>query len=310
MNITLSAMRYVVEVARTRSISRAAKNFYVSQPHLSGIIRSVETEVGEPLFVRATGGMELTETGKSFVSQAKRVLKEADRLEETVYASPDESFHLRITMTRSYQVLRILTDVINENAGKERFDVSIRETNPFQVIEDVRSGAAELGILHFYDTQEQYFFHCIKAYGLGHTSNYKRQFLLAMSTESPLARASAIESKMLRDKIMLTYGDYESPIAPYRFSGCEELVSSRRIDVYDRSTAMDILSRCPETYIIVTGLHPSTLSQYNLILRRCVDMELSNIGCTVYRENAELSPLIRNARDRILAIDWSERVSD
>ncbi|MDE7002920.1 MAG: LysR family transcriptional regulator [Oscillospiraceae bacterium] len=310
MDITLNALRYLVEVARTRSISKAARNFYFSQPHMSNIIRSVEQEVGMPLFYRSSKGMELTETGKKFVLQAQKILKETDALEEAFSSSPDQCVRLSISMTRSYQVLRVITGFINDNDGKERFDVAVRETNPFQVIEDVRSGLSQLGVLHFYDTQEQYFFHCIAAAGLVYTSNYKRKFLLAMSTDSPLARVAAIDSPMLLDKIMLAYGDYESPVAPYRFSGSEPYISSRRISVYERSTMMEILGRCPNTYALVTGLHPHTLSQYGLILRDCTDLELYNIGCTVYQEHTELTPLMKSVQEKIRSIDWTERVSD
>ena len=310
MDITLNALKYLVEVARTKSISKAARNFYFSQPHLSNIIRSVEQEVGVPLFYRSPKGMELTETGEKFVSQAQKILREADALEEAFSSSPDQCVRLSISMTRSYQVLRVITGFINDNDSKERFDVAVRETNPFQVIEDVRSGLSQLGVLHFYDTQKQYFFHCIAAAGLIHTSNYKRKFLLAMSTDSPLARVSSIDSPMLLDKIMLVYGDYESPVAPYRFSGNESYISSRRISVYERSTMMEILSRCPNTYALVTGLHPHTLSQYGLILRDCTDLELYNIGCTVYQKHTELTPLMRSVQEKIRSIDWTERVSD
>ncbi len=309
MDITLNALRYVVEVARTRSISKAARNFYFSQPHLSNIIRSVEREVGMPLFCRSSRGMELTETGKKFVTQAQRILKEAEALDKEFSAPSGQCVHFGISMTRSYQVLRVITEVLNEHDTQDRFEVSIRETNPFQVLEDVRAGASQLGVLHFYDTQEQYFLHYMAAFGLAYSSNYRRKFLLAMSADSPLARAPALESRMLRDKILLTYGDYESTIAPYRFGGFEDGISSRRISVYERSTLTDVLSRCPNTYTLVTGFHPHTLQQYGLILRSCADLTLYNVGCVVYPENTELSPLARTIRQRVQAIDWTERVS-
>ena len=309
MDVTLNALRYVVEVARTRSISKAARNFYFSQPHLSNISRSVEREVGMPLFCRSSKGMELTETGKKFVAQAQKILKEAEALDEAFSASPAKCVHFGISMTRSYQVLRVITDVLNENDAKERFEVAIRETNPFQVLEDVRAGTSQLGVLHFYDTQEKYFIHYMTAFGLAHSSNYRRRFLLAMSVDSPLARAPVLQSRMLRDKILLTYGDYESPIAPYRFGGFEDGISSRRISVYERSTLTDVLSRCPNTYALVTGFHPHTLQQYGLILRSCADLSLYNVGCVVYPENTEMGPLACTLRQRIQAIDWTERVS-
>lgn len=310
MDITLNALRYLEEVSLTRSISKAAKNFYISQPHMSNIIRSVEQEVGVPLFYRTSRGMELTAAGKEFTLRAQKVLKEMDALEEVFSVSSSECVRLGISMTRSYQVLRVLGEFFNENDDKERFDVAVRETTPFQVIDDVRSGISQIGVLHFYDTQEQYFQHRIAAAGLSQISSYKRKFLVAMSADSPLARLPAIDSQLLAKQIMLTYGDYESPDAPYRFGGSESYISSRRISVYERATYMELLSHCPNTYAMVTGLHPRTLTQYGLILRECVDLELYNVGCIILQENTELPPRLNTIVDKIINIDWTERISD
>ena len=49
-------MRYVYEVYRERSFSRAAQKLYISQPSLSLMIKKAEERVGSPLFDRADHG--------------------------------------------------------------------------------------------------------------------------------------------------------------------------------------------------------------------------------------------------------------
>ena len=46
-------MRYVYEVYRERSFSRAAQKLYISQPSLSLMIKKAEERVGSPLFDRS-----------------------------------------------------------------------------------------------------------------------------------------------------------------------------------------------------------------------------------------------------------------
>ena len=48
----LQQLRNVQEVARCGSISRAAKNLYMSQPNLSKSIRELEEELGIEIFIR------------------------------------------------------------------------------------------------------------------------------------------------------------------------------------------------------------------------------------------------------------------
>ena len=44
--------KYVYEVYKTRSFSKAAANLYISQPSLSATIKKIETRLGTPIFDR------------------------------------------------------------------------------------------------------------------------------------------------------------------------------------------------------------------------------------------------------------------
>ena len=43
--MTLTQLRYVIEIANSSSMNEAAKNLFVSQPSLSGSIRELENEI-------------------------------------------------------------------------------------------------------------------------------------------------------------------------------------------------------------------------------------------------------------------------
>lgn len=45
-----NGMKYVYEVYKERSFSNAARNLYISQPALSGMIKKIEKNIGMPLF--------------------------------------------------------------------------------------------------------------------------------------------------------------------------------------------------------------------------------------------------------------------
>ena len=46
--------KYIYEVYREKSFSKAAQNLYISQPSLSARVKKVEKEIGFPLFDRST----------------------------------------------------------------------------------------------------------------------------------------------------------------------------------------------------------------------------------------------------------------
>lgn len=63
----------VLAIARDRSLSRAAKALFISQPTASNMLRSLEKELGYPLFERAKSGMVLTDEGLEFIEYARAI---------------------------------------------------------------------------------------------------------------------------------------------------------------------------------------------------------------------------------------------
>ena len=55
--------QYLVEIERTRSISQAAKNLFLSQPNLSRVIHELEESLGFAIFERTSRGVTPTDRG-------------------------------------------------------------------------------------------------------------------------------------------------------------------------------------------------------------------------------------------------------
>ncbi|XCP86928.1 LysR family transcriptional regulator [Roseburia hominis] len=67
-------MRYVYEVYKAGSFSKAAKSLYISQPALSATIKKVEKKVGMQLFERSTSPIQLTECGRRYIKTAEKIM--------------------------------------------------------------------------------------------------------------------------------------------------------------------------------------------------------------------------------------------
>ena len=79
--MNLSYLKYAVEVEKTGSITKAAQNFYMNQPHLSKIIRELERELGEDIFDRTSRGMIPTKKGEEFLRYAKTIMAQEEQIE-------------------------------------------------------------------------------------------------------------------------------------------------------------------------------------------------------------------------------------
>jgi DNA-binding transcriptional LysR family regulator len=78
MKMQLHQLEYFVAVARTRHFTHAASAVHVAQPSLSKQIRSLERELGAPLFNRARGNITLTAAGDTLLPLATRILADVE----------------------------------------------------------------------------------------------------------------------------------------------------------------------------------------------------------------------------------------
>ncbi|KVM54163.1 LysR family transcriptional regulator [Burkholderia ubonensis] len=76
----LRQLRYFIAVAEEMNITRAAERLHMTQPPLSRQLQAIEDEIGLPLFERGARPLKLTEAGRVFYAQAKRLVDQADEL--------------------------------------------------------------------------------------------------------------------------------------------------------------------------------------------------------------------------------------
>ena len=104
MDIALDYYRIFEAVARHRSFTRAAEQFYISQTAVTQQIRLLEESLGCALFDRSTRPVSLTSAGRAFLEDARAILKQMSRAAERVHdASAGLSGALRVGYLRGYE---------------------------------------------------------------------------------------------------------------------------------------------------------------------------------------------------------------
>ena len=97
-------LEYFVAAAESRSFTRAAERFYISQTAITQQIRLLEGMLGCPLFDRSTRPVTLTSAGRAFLTEAKAILERMDRASELVReASVGLNGTLRVGYVRGYE---------------------------------------------------------------------------------------------------------------------------------------------------------------------------------------------------------------
>lgn len=99
-------LKYILALAETGNMTRAAKSLYVSQPTLSQFLTKQETELGSPLFQRSNGTYTLTSAGILYAEYARKVLSLTETLEKDMKRISNTSrVHIGTSSTSSMQML-------------------------------------------------------------------------------------------------------------------------------------------------------------------------------------------------------------
>jgi DNA-binding transcriptional LysR family regulator len=143
----LSQLRSFRVVAETLNFTRAAERLHLTQAAVSHQIKALETELGEPLFIRAKGGVRLTPAGQVALEYAERILDDAEALRERI-AGRERALTGGVRAAAATQAFVHLFAPLFESFMREQpsIELSFRTTvSTEQTIKDILEGAADVG---------------------------------------------------------------------------------------------------------------------------------------------------------------------
>lgn len=100
--MTLSQLRTFALVARLGSLHAAAAALGVSEPAVSAALAALRQDLGDPLFVRASGGITLTPGGRALADYAQDIVGLADQARWEVGNAKNDAGRLRIAATAPF----------------------------------------------------------------------------------------------------------------------------------------------------------------------------------------------------------------
>lgn len=82
--MTITQLRYLVELAESANATQAAQKLNVTRPALTNGIRQLEEQLNTKLVVTHNNKITLTANGQKVVAQAKKILNDVNTLYELV----------------------------------------------------------------------------------------------------------------------------------------------------------------------------------------------------------------------------------
>lgn len=144
----LRHLRYFVAVAEELHFGRAARALNISQPPLSRQIQDLERNVGTQLLNRSAKCVTLTEAGKVFLAESKRILAQVYRSVDTVRrATAGETGRLEIGFAPfldSY-LLPALRHVLNQRYREA--EITFHRLSSEEQVRLLRNGALDAALV-------------------------------------------------------------------------------------------------------------------------------------------------------------------
>ena len=260
--MTLQQIRYVIAVANTNSMNEAAKNLFVSQPSLSSAIKELEEELQITIFARTNKGVVITQEGEEFLIYARQILEQVELLEEK-YIDHNIKKKFGVSTQHYSFAVKAFVEMVKD-FDMNQYEFAIRETRTNDILEDVKFGKSEIGILYINDFNEKVMTKLIKANELQFKELLKCKGYVYLWKNHPLAHNKVITMSELEEYPCLAFEQGENN----SFYFAEEILSTtshhKSIKVSDRATIFNLMVGL-NGYTISSGIISSELNDDKII---------------------------------------------
>ena len=244
--MNLTDLHYVVEIDKSGSISKAAKELYVAQPNLSKAIKHLEREFGISIFERSSKGVKATREGQKFLEYAKRIIYEIEEMKRDCSDLGKENLSFKITVPRAAE---------------------FQENSSMHASENVLQNGYSMGIIRYLCENEPYFQSLLDLKGLDAELLAELPYMILTSADGDLAKRELKTREELEDGVEILHGDWKLPTGEYTelSENGESLHPHNKIYIFERGSQFDILREVKNSYMWVSPVPEKLRKNYNLV---------------------------------------------
>lgn len=193
----LRHLRYFQAVAEAGHMTRAAATLGLQQPPLSQQIKALETELGLQLFKRHPKGVTLTEGGRLFLAETRKLLQDVDAMRERMARVASGCLGtVHVGFTSSAAAHRFTPEALR--ACRSRYpdiELVLSENNAAEITEALSAGSLHCGFLRVPVARPE---------GLHFETLLTEPVVVALALDHPLAASGQpIALAQLRDQNLI-----------------------------------------------------------------------------------------------------------
>lgn len=274
-------LQAVCTIAEYGSFMAASLTLHMSQPALTRTVQRVESAVGLELFRRSTRRVETTPAGHEFIALANRILSDLRISFENMRDIADEQRgRVIISSVMSVAYTQLPRLVAGYRQTRQRIEIQLREGVHGTVLDDVRSGVADLGITYIEDIPSAF-----ASIELG-----REAFHIVMPRGHALASKAGIKLEELKDVALVSLPkEAQTRRLLDGLASVDGLALQHAVTVNQFATVMQCVHAGVGLAIVPGGAIPAALSA-GLVSRPLVKPALSRTMGVVMLKDRGLTP--------------------
>ena len=260
--MTIQQCRYVLEIAKSGSFSKAAKQLFVAQSSLSVSVRTLEQELGIQIFDRTGNGATLTDAGAEFLQYAKQICADSDFVTER-YSGKHIQQKLYIA-TQHYDFVADIFGKLLQQTQSDSYRFSIREIETYNVIRAVETAYSDIGVIAIKESAMEIMRRYLGKRRLSFTPVLTVKPHVFFRRAHPLADRERLTYEELKTYPYVSYeqGDQNSAYFTEELTDAANI--DKQIEISDRATLMNVLL-ITDAYTVGTGIMPSALNKGDIV---------------------------------------------
>lgn len=284
--MTLQQLKYIITVAEVGNITEAAEKLFISQPSLTAAIHALEKEMNVVIFSRSNKGVVVTREGEELLSYARQVLDQVNLMQEKYSGESNRNPRFSVSCQHYSFAVNAFADVVRKFES-DSYDFTLRETQTYEIIEDVSLGKSEIGVIYLSKNNKEVLTKLLKKYELIFEELFVAKPHVFISKKHPLAKNESLTREDLGPYPYLTFEQGEHNSFYYSEEVLGAFECAKNIKVRDRATLFNLVIGL-NGYTVSSGVLDTKFNGLNIIAKPFKLDESMQIG-TIRKKNRMLS---------------------
>lgn len=218
----LEAMRYFLEVADLKSISKVSRRYSIPQQSLSSMLASLEKELGGSLFIRSAVGLALTETGKLFYQYCSNFFMEYAALQRELNSQGIVNLKKIVVSAQNNIAQTLLPNWISLLLKYQpEIETEINVQNMLSTVDDVVQNKAQIGFILRFEKDHVVYPEIPRQLEF-HPIFFSRPYFW-VNQKNPLAQYKTVHMKMLENYTIIRDQNSDNELFEFIFSDFFEM---------------------------------------------------------------------------------------